>query len=232
MKVKIIPIRPIPGILPKNKWIDTEIILDLNKKEIIHCMQYGNVYDFLDNVIDTNYLAAFDDHLKAYYYQTIESKPEFQSTVLTVSTSDEPIVIDMSQDIPDEVIINEETETDDFTKIYPYTLDVISCEKEDEYIILETQFNCNYSEKITGRSSLYGLFICTSGDKPSVEYKKNDNWKKFNNIFSNFNELQNGTKFIFRFIPKNNSEVQFDLSIKNGKELLSIISIAIDPEEL
>ena len=28
MKVKVVPVRPIPGILPKNKWIDKEKLLE------------------------------------------------------------------------------------------------------------------------------------------------------------------------------------------------------------
>ena len=44
MLVKVIPQRPILGILPKNKWISDEMELDLNKREITHCMQFGSVY--------------------------------------------------------------------------------------------------------------------------------------------------------------------------------------------
>ena len=59
MKVKVNPQRPIPGILPKNKWIDHEMECDLNKSEIMRCMQFGTVYDMEGVVIDTKYLQSF-----------------------------------------------------------------------------------------------------------------------------------------------------------------------------
>lgn len=236
MKVKVVPKRPISGILPKNKWIDTEMELDLNKIEIARCMQFGSVYDMSGNIIDDKYVASLNPMGKKPYIKplivfdsnvhidTKVSEPEDIKSKTTVLT-EEPIVIDMGGKLPEEpVIVNEAVvEKEEVVS----ELELLSCKKEDDYILLEVQFNS--TDKL---ENVYGLFNVTSGSRPVMEYKKEENWIKFSNKFNQFSELNDGDKLVFRFVPKNESPIKYKISIKEGNNLICSIEEKINPEEL
>lgn len=249
MKVKVVPKRPISGILPKNKWIDSELELDLNRIEISRCMQFGTVYDMDGIVIDDKYVSRLNDmgklipnvSVKIIDSAVIEkNEPAFvpfvsikgpieevkePESTTTVYESDEPIVIDMGGKFPEEpVTINETVEKEEIIS----ELELLSCKKEDDYIILEVQFNStNKLEK-----SMYGLFNITAGSRPSVEYKKGENWIKFSNKFNNFSLLEDGYRFVFRFVPKNESELKYKLLIKSGNDIIAVLEEKINPAQL
>ena len=124
MKVKVIPQRPISGILPKNKWIDQEMECDLNKAEIMRCMQFGSVYDMSGRVIDTKYLQEIPNMLIERCIEPIvatsydpediviieeisnkvpEETPE--SITIVASSADELIVIESNAEVPEEVFV-------------------------------------------------------------------------------------------------------------------------------
>ena len=225
MIVKVVPIRPIPGILPKNKWVDSEMVLDLNKNEIIHCMQYGNVYDEDGNLFD-----AISVHKKS----VVVNKPKVMKPEVIKNDSDallikeEPVVNSISEEVvimgPIEVIEDEPAvvETEYFD------IKVLDHIKEENSIILITQMDTN--SKLEG--SLYGLFNITSGPRPTLEYKVNDEWVKFNNKFSNFETIENGDKFVFRLTPKNNNEFAYKLLIKQANDILVSFEEKINPETI
>lgn len=232
MIVRVIPKRPIPGILPKNKWIDTEMILDLNKAEISYCMQYGTVRDERSNLID-------DISVKSIPTSIISSKVEPKKVVIkeetpitTVYSEDKPIIIDMSKEpIPEvafineseEEIIEEETVIED---IPYYNLKIVSLAKEDDYIILETELDTN--SKLEG--NLYGLFTVSSGPRPvSVEFEVGEEWFKFGSKFANFTSIENGAKYTFRIVPKSENEITFRIVIKEANNELVKLEEKINP---
>lgn len=242
MLVKVIPIRPIPGILPKNKWIEDEMVLDLNKNEIVHCMNYGNVYDEDGNIID-----AISVHKKAVK----QNKPKAVEVIKPVEV--EPIIvkevpeITIPEPVKEEevVIMGPITVVEEITPIVatveieeeeeavaeeaPYfKLEVVSCIKEDDHIILETQMNAN--SKLEG--NLYGLFNVTSGTRPMVEFKTLSGWSKVNNKFADFSTILNGDKLTFRFTPKNENEFAYKILIKRASEVLVSLEGKINPVEL
>lgn len=240
MLVKVIPVKPIPGILPKNKYIDCEMILDLNKNEIIHCMQYGNVYDENETLID-----AISIHKKTVTIQKIKpvetikinkiepiivkEVPEVATIELVATENNEEVVIDSkSEPITDPIFTYvEEVIEEDKEESY-FKLEEVSCVKEDNYVILETQMNTN--SKLEG--NLYGLLSITSGSRPVIEYKVNNEWTKINNKFSNFNSIENGDKFVFRFTPKNENEFSYKIVIKEANEVLVKLEEKINSVEL
>lgn len=220
MKVKVIPKRPISGILPKNKWIDSEMELELNKNEIARCMQFGTVYDMNGNIIDDKYLHTID--------LVINKQSNFTPNISRLTSpiiKDEPIVIisedkaDSQKQLSDKDNITEEILLTEF--------EVISNKKENEYNILELQFNS--TQKL---ENVYGLFNIISGSRPVIEYKNGENWIKFNNKFNNFSFLEDGTKFVFRFIPKNESPITYRITIKKGNNIITQFEQKINFEEL
>lgn len=213
MKVKVIPMRPIPGILPKNKWIDTEIELDLNVMEIRRCMQYGSVY-YENEIMDNTKLCLFNnDETKLS-----SVKIELPQRIITTETKgvleiDEKEVTSLKSDQPSKSFIennqSDETEIDNELKIKE-----LSCIREDNYIILELQFNTN---SLFNLDNVNGTFKVNSGSK--IEYKSDsDKWVKFNYKFNTFEQLENDTKFIFRFIPNHKSLLKYHLILKQDKE--------------
>jgi hypothetical protein len=241
MIVKVVPVRPIHGILPKNKWLDTEMVLDLNKNEIVYCMQFGNVYDEDGKLIDAisvHQKAKVNPKTKAVeIIETVavepvivKEVPEVATVELTTTENDEPMVIEAEQEpisepvaVYTEVAVEEEKEEPKY-----FNLEVSSCVKEDEYIILTTQMNTN--SKLEG--NLYGLFNVTSGTRPVVEYKLNDEWVKINNKFANFTKIENEDKFVFRFTPKNENEFSYKIVIKEANEVLTKLEEKINPANL
>ena len=235
MLVKVIPVRPIPGILPKNKWIDTEMVLDLNKNEIVHCMQFGNVYDEDRKLID-----AISVH-KADF-----GKPKAKPVEVVKPVEVEPVIVKdvptvtMSEPVKEEKSVEEpiievhpinpivETTLENVENPVVCFLEQVSCVKEDNYIILTTQMNTN--SKLEG--NLYGLFNVTSGTRPVIEYKLNDQWIKINNKFANFNKIESGDKFVFRFLPKNENEFSYKIVIKEANEVLTKLEEKINPVNL
>ena len=238
MKVKVVPVRPIPGILPKNKWIDSEIELDLNKNEIVHCMQFGNVYDEDGNIID-----AISIHKKKYVKPKVtiiksnevepamvKEVPEVALTELTVTENAEPMVIEVeSEPVIDPILTYvEEVVEDEIKEEVFFTLEEVSCVKEEDYIILETQLKTN--SKLEG--NLYGLFSVTSGPKPTFEFNVNDEWFKFSNKFANFDSMEDGAKLVFRFLPKNENVFSYRILIKEANEVLVKLEGKVNPTSL
>lgn len=245
MKVTVIPKRPIPAILPKNKWVDTEMELDLNKNEIKHCMQYGVVKDMSGVVIDERYIRDLKVVIETA--QKIEIKePEITTTV---ETDSEPIIIDMSKEelpevatsgyleviesfpvtpINEESIIEVEPSYPETSKEY-FILEQVSAKKEDEHIVLEVKMNTN--SKLEG--DLYGLFTVISGARPTpFEFKVGDEWFKFNNKFANFTTIENEAKFTFRLTPRGENEFTYRVSIKTGNDVLVKLEETLNPLEL
>lgn len=205
MKVTVVPIRAIRGVLPHNKQILEKMELDLNKKEIIYCMQNGNVYDENGKVIDMRILNTM----------SFDKKPIEEKKVSEPVTP--PIIIEPETVFEGEI----------------YEIKINSIYRENNYIILESEFINNVCEKIDG--NLYGLFTVTSGPRPSsLEFKIEDNWVKFNNKFADLHIIENGDKFVFRILPKNKSIIHFRLSIKNkaGNDSIVKLDIDIDPNEI
>ena len=245
MKVVVIPKRPIPGILPKNKWISEKTVLDLNKNEIKHCMQFGNVYDEKGNLIDSISIKTLSFDVKPVVEEVVEpvmatagySTPvvdevEEPEVVLTTTPVEEPVVVvteEVVEPVVEEVVtvepVAEEPEVVD--EVPYYNLNT-SYTKEDDYIILEAEVNTN--SKLEG--SLYGLFSVVSGTKPSIEYKSGDNWIKFSNKFANFDKIENGDKFVFRFAPKNENEFTYRILIREGSTEFVRLEGKVNPAEL
>ena len=88
----------------------------------------------------------------------------------------------------------------------------------------------NTNSKLEGK--LYGLFNITSGTRPVLEFKVNDEWLKFNNKFADFASIENGAKFVFRFTPKNENEFSYKIVIKEANEVLVKLEEKINPVEL
>lgn len=207
MLVKVVPIRPISGILPNNQWLCTRSELDLNKKEVIRCMQFGYVYDQNDNLIDEEYLHKLFSE---------ENKP--------VMVVNEPV------EIKEEVVIMEpitiEEQPKEIVKEENYEIKLLSLEKEDDYYILETEFLGNVE------GNLYGLFTNISGSRPqSLEFKDGDSWIKFSSKFKNYDRITNGEKFVFRFLPKNKNVTQYRISIKEANNVLTKLDVEVNPNE-
>lgn len=310
LKVKVTPIRSIPGILGKNKNINAEMVLELNKREIMHCMRFGVVHDMNGTLVDDKYLNTYFDIRKALKQplikntevsvlsvnkfisdtivtEDVQTKTEYNSipvVSIPVTVSDNTIAEEIADsNTPEYVVISkhdepdtdvsyiatlskeleepnesiststtveestelptlkgyipveeyvEDTSTDTNVDIKEvYHLNMVSCEKDGNYIVLTTQFINEYCDKIGG--NLYGLFTIISGSRPSVlEYFNDGVWMKFNNKFRNFDIFENEQKFIFRFIPKNNAKFRFKLSLKNSNDVLVSLSDEINPNEI
>lgn len=245
MKVTVIPKRPIPGILPKNKWIDREMELDLNKNEIKFCMQNAIVKDMNGNVIDELYVKKL-----SMQCIVIEKEVEQEPVTLSILTG-EPIIIDMKAELPEvatsgylDIIepvvledVKEESAVEEVIEVEPsypetpkeyFNLEEVSVKKEDEYIVLEVKMDTN--SKLEG--SLYGLCSIISGPRPIMEYKNGEDWIKFSNKFANFETIENDDRFVFRFIPKNENEFTYRVSIKTGNDVLAKLENIIKPSEL
>lgn len=249
MVVKVFPVRPIPGILPKNKWIDSPITLDLNKNEIRHCMQYGHVYDengkVIDNLSILNHDIKVQSNVKAVNNAEVEpivikeiskdnkivETPKVAYIVDPISVVETNEVETVEEDVVEETVeeateeeLVEETIEEDYFK-----LKEISCIKDDKHIILELEMDTN--SKLEG--TLYGLFSITSGSKPNpLEFKVNDEWTKFNNKFADFTSIENGAKFIFRFSPKNENEFGYKILIKQANNVLVSFEDKVNPKNL
>lgn len=213
MKVKVIPTFPIPGILPKNKKIIEEMILDLNKNEIIHCMQYGNVFDENGHILDKFSLSKISFVEKCM-------KKYVQKAPKQVVLEPEKIVEDNNINI-----LKEETEPIVEVVESYYGINIVSITKDD-YINIESVFDTN-TKKLEG--NLYGLFDITKGPRPSlIEYKNGDEWITFAKKFTDFSELKDGDKLLFRLLPKNDSAITFALSIKEKNVVIATVSETIE----
>lgn len=242
MRVTVVPKRPINGILPKNKWVDTKMELDLNKNEILHCMKFGTVYDENGKVIDSVSIKNVPARIKPITSKIIPTKPvihdecikeiEHLESVTTTAITDEPIVINVENaesitgafvtglsttPIVEKAIETEVIETEPVEEEKHYCeLELVSYTKEDDFVILEAKLNSDYT---LGGVSTYGLFTITSGSRPTcLEYKSEDNWVKFSNKFANLDTLVNGDTFVFRFIP--NGEFTYRISIKSKNDVI------------
>lgn len=226
MNVRVVPKRPIPGILPKNKWIDVEMELDLNESEIRRCMQYGIVYYNDEPIKDLN-LCILSENKPSCKVEIVNETniDEVPFTVITpVFKGPEPIykaediespVIEeyieevVVEKLVDEPVIMGPIEVIDIIN----TLKEVSCVREDNYIILELQFNTN----IDKLENMIGMFKINSGSK--IEYKSDsDKWVKFNHKFNTFEKLGDNTKFVFRFNPSHKSLLKYHLTLKQEKE--------------
>ena len=246
MKVTVIPKRPIPGILPKNKWIDSKMELDLNKKEISHCMQFGDVYDETGNLIDSIKIKLIPSRIVQFTSKSTEDR-----SITEIINVGEPIVIDkkqepikevwlgpiaiepiteievpepMVEEVPTPIIVEEEPVEEKY-----FNLKEVSCVKKDEYIVLTTQVDSNYELE----GNLYGLFTTTSGSRPSsIEFDEGVQWIKFSTKFANFTEIKNGTKFTFRLIARDENEFSYKILIKQAAEELVRFEGKVNPSEL
>lgn len=232
MKVVVIPKRPIPGILPKNKWIDTKMVLDLNRNEIKHCMQYGSVFDESGNLIDSRSI----QNIPAQIIK--EAKPVEEPIVVTSNPIPEPVVeIEVPEPIVEEVpepevveetpVVEEAIEEEPEESPY-YNLEVVSYETVDDYIVMEVEMDTN--SKLEG--NLYGLFSAVSNRPTSIEYQTDNGWVKFSTKFANFTSISNGDRFVFRFIPKNELEFTFRLLVKESNNVLASLEGSVNPSEL
>ena len=206
MKVRVVPERPISGILPKNKWLDTEMELDLNKNEIIRCMQFGSVYNMNGELIKEvpSYVSTYTAPLVQPKPLLINADPAELSKPFVEET---PVV-----HIPNVTVIEEE-QKEEITKLFL----TVSASTEDEYVYLTVQFVPN-GEGFEG--NLYGLLNIQGQNKPVVEFKQEDNWVKFGSKFSNFNCLKNEDKFEFRLVPKTKDQIKFRVLVKEGNKVL------------
>lgn len=201
MRVRVVPSRPISGILPKNKWLDTEMELELNKNEIIRCMQFGSVYN-----MDGELIKEVPSYTTNYTAPLVQQKPLLINTdleELSKSTPEDNSDEDILKQVPQVEIVN--------------ALKVLSASKEDDYVFLTAQFETN-GEGFEG--NLYGLLNFVGQNKPVVEFKQDDNWVKFGSKFSNFSSLKNEDKFEFRLTPKSEDEIKFKLLVKEGNKVL------------
>lgn len=218
MIVTVDPQRPISGILPKNKWITEKTELDLNRNEIIRCTQFGTVYDPDMNIINTHNIDEIID---------LDNKRQLSKCIEdlkyhTLDILDKDVLFGKQEETPKKEI-PEEITVDNDLKI-EYTLNQVNYYKEDDYTVVEMEFNTT-GETISG--DLYGLFMIIGTKASTLEYKSGDNWQRFNNKFANMSTLSNGDKFVFRFILKesNVSNVRYKMYIKDkstNKELVSI----------
>lgn len=250
MKVTVVPKRPIPAILPKNKWIDSKMELDLNKNEIKHCMQYGDVYNEDGVLMDELNIKKVSDEFLTEVAKVVlgeKSIPDMGyldgSTIIKTSDlklEDLPrvtaedfkaVTVEEFNHIVDPIINEEKLENvedeEELETIY-YALKP-HYSKEDNYIILEVEMETN--SKLEG--NLYGLFSIISGPKPvPFEYKTETGWVKFNNKFTNFDKLENGDKLIFRLTPKNENEFTYRILIREGSTDLVKLEEKVNPSEL
>ena len=257
MKVKVVPKKPIPGILPKNKWIDVEMVLDLNKKEIAHCMQFGNVYDEYGNLIDSVRIKSMSSN-----NIIVKSVSRVNDVVTTsISEGEEPIIIklepqqieepvnllsplkvepvteievsehiaeeELTTEIVEDSIVEEEIEEAEEDKYF--YLEEVNCVRENEYILLTTKVVSNYELK----GNLYGLFTIASGTRPSsIEFDNSTAWIRFSTKFANFDTIRNGAKFTFRIIVKDETEFGYRILIKEGSEELVKFEGKVNPSEV
>lgn len=109
--VKVVPKQPrtISGILEYPDKIDKEMELELNEKEIIRCMQYGNVYendkpitpiDILENFGDEEEDAAEESKEEITGQENVVNDAEPES--VPVPESQEPVTEDNSEVLPDQ----------------------------------------------------------------------------------------------------------------------------------
>ena len=224
MKVKVVPKRPIPGILPKNKWIDKEMELDLNVQEIKYCMGFGVIYHDNELVDEVNIYKIDQPKKQIPVAEVIPEAPK-------APVMRGPIVgYRISQPIKPEVVkLDEEVKEESIKPVEIInSLKQVSCVKEENYTILEFEFNTT-GEKVG--NDLEGRFNINAGSK--VEYKSvNDKWVKFNSKFATLNELEDGTKFVFRFTPNHKSLLKYVLSIKDNIGFDVKIAGSIDQSEL
>lgn len=212
MIVKVSPIFPIPCILPKNKFIDDEMILDLNDKEIRHCMNYGVVYDENGIIIDNYYL-----NKRKFATKSILNVPK-------------PVCLESENLVESNIldIVKEHTEINEKIVNPEYDIAINSITKDNNFIIIETVFTSN--TELTG--DMYGLFEINPYTKHSlVEYKSGENWIKFGKKFGDFKELYNGDKFIFR-INSNSKDVTFNLCIKEKNKYIVKLTGNVSVDEL
>lgn len=233
MQVRVVPLRPIPGILPKNKWICEEMELDLNRREIIYCMKFGNVYhndNLISDMASLNSIYLQKEITKVNITEALEeiiSKPE------TPIIFEEPVGVPIQEVVDDNnpfVKIGEEEPVIIPDAKIDYTLKMVSVVKEDNYIILTTQFNTEHG-KIGG--NMYGLFNIVNGTRPSsIDYKVDDSWVKINNKFASLNVIEDGQTFTFRLLPKNNNVFKVKIAIKELQNELVKLEEEIDPSNL
>lgn len=212
MRVKVVPIYPIRGVLPKNKCIDVEMELDLNKSEILCCMQSANVYDENGNILDRSSLNKID------FNKVKIAKPE-EKIINNIPKMPRQATVGTPILPRDNNNQNKKISTEYYHLSSKYS-------KEENYYILEVTFHIDYEgvDKVSG--NVYGLFNLINGTKrPNIlEYKANDNWSKFNAKFANFDVLTDGDKFVFRLTPNTNSqEFNYKITLKDGSnELVSL----------
>lgn len=215
MNVKVVPVQPIRGILPKNKMIMDEMILDLNKSEISYCMQFGNVYDENGNIMDRSSL------------KNIDTKKVIKQSEFTKKTNATPVKLPMQGVVGAPIHLRENKIKEQYVPTNMFYNLVPEYHIEDNFYILEITFKTN--DSYFNKDSLYGVFNFIKGTKRpiKIEYKVKDNWNEFHgNKFADLDSLNNGDKFIFRFIPNpNNTEFNYKMSIKEDKNNNEISSI-------
>lgn len=225
MRVTVVPQRPIKGILPKNKWITEEMELDLNRNEIIRCMAYGSVFYNGIQIVNSDSLNKAEK--SAYLDLKMKVDEEIKQPKLTkIIIHDVKEIPKEQTEVPKEQPVIEEVNND--IKI-DYTLSETNCTKENEYIILDVQFNTSVGE-IAG--NMYGLFNIIGKRPSTLEVKVDSGWVKFNSNFRNFSTLKDGDKFTFRFIPRDESIIKYNVMIKDGKTILAKLMNQIDPTKL
>jgi len=211
MIVKVIPDKPITGILPKNKILYDEQILDLNKAEIIRCMQFGSVYREDGELIDENQLNLMNkngnfDFSSWNKIENVDITPEFVINKIQIPNNE----VIIQNEVPSPII-------SDIPKEPIYSLKEIKQEEQDEYTILRFIFNIENESIVEG--NIYGLFSIKGNRPESLEYNNEDNWMKFNNKFMNCKQLENNHEFVFRI--KSNSSVKYRICIKESNRILA-----------
>ena len=78
------------------------------------------------------------------------------------------------------------------------------------------------------------LKIIRKAEKSGITIKELsfDELPKFNNKFTDLQSIEAGHKFIFRFIPRNNSKFDCRVSIKEANNVLVSLDYEIDSENL
>lgn len=224
MKVKVVPKRPIPGILPKNKWIDKEMELDLNIQEIKYCMGFGIIYHDGELVDEVNIFKINEPKKHAPIDEIIPEEPK-------APIMRGPMVgYRISQPVKVEAVELDATPQEEDIKPIQIinSLKFVSCVKEENYTILEFEFNTT-GEKVG--KDLEGRFNINAGSK--VEYESaSDKWIKFNSKFATLNDLEDGTKFVFRCTPNHKSLLKYVLSIKDNNGFDVKIAGSVDQMNL
>ena len=120
MLVEVNPIRAISGVLSHNKQITGKIVLDLNKREIIRCMQHGTVYAIKDNdnkvhitsISDIDILdKSINNNIKKVQYKDIDDSGN-NNKILIPNADPNNILIDnipVESDKVEIVLLNENT---------------------------------------------------------------------------------------------------------------------------